>query len=634
MHVAPAVDLSIEGNDITIDDETDQFFAWFEDQERKAEQRVRDQGPSHGPAHADALPPAMPASDLPPIFPTGPLTLNMDGTEINYRKSHSGPNAAYWKRADGEEIERLLTTGTIKPILFSDIPTNRVVTYVNPICVEKTNDDGSLKFRTRLTIGGDRIIYPYDTTAVTAEMNALKILLNCMISEDAKWTTMDLTDFYLGTDLPHPEFIRIPGRLIQPEVLALHKLDQYSRNEAYYFSVHKTHYGLPQAGALSQQRLFAHLIKHGYTQIPSTPACFRNASGSIRFTLVVDDFAVVWHDQKDIDHLIHTLSILYQIKVNWLGTKYLGMTIDIDRVARHVTLTMPKYIDKLLQRVRPDGVKGASTPAVYTPPNYGNPGAQKASVDDSNPANDEQKKLLQSVIGTLLYYSRAVDPSICTAVHELGSVQSKPTENDMAKMERLLQYVSRHRNNGIRFYASSMILQSMSDASYLCRPRARSVFGCTHYLGDPDIINGPIACGSWMISCVVSSVAEAELAGGFQAAQMAVQLRNILHDLGYPQLPTLLRIDNTVAIGLARGSINAKRSKSMDMRFFWLADRVKQNHFTVEHIPGIWNVADHFTKPLPKGKFYQFFQYLAVNTDNEPQPNRLKSATVTIHKIK
>ena len=137
-----------------------------------------------------------------------------------------------------------------------------------------------------------------------------------------------------------------------------------------------------------------------------------------------------------------------------------------------------------------------------------------------------------------------------------------------------------------------------------------------------------------MISCVVSSVAEAELAGGFQAAQMAVQLRNILHDLGYPQPPTLLRIDNTVAIGLARGSINAKRSKSMDMRFFWLVDRVKQNHFTIDHIPGIWNVADHFTKPLPKGKFYQFFQYLAVNMDNEPQPNRLKSATVTIHKFK
>ncbi len=54
-----------------------------------------------------------------------------------------------------------------------------------------------------------------------------------------------------------------------------------------------------------------------------------------------------------------------------------------------------------------------------------------------------------------------------------------------------------------------------------------------------------------MISCIVASAAEAELAAGFQQAQIAVQLRNTLTDLGYPQLPTLLLIDNTIAIGLA-----------------------------------------------------------------------------------
>ncbi len=89
-----------------------------------------------------------------------------------------------------------------------------------------------------------------------------------------------------------------------------------------------------------------------------------------------------------------------------------------------------------------------------------------------------------------------------------------------------------------------------------------------------------------MISCVVVSVAEAELAGGFQIAQAAVHFRRILHDLGYPQPPTLLRMDNTVAIGIATESINAKRSKSMDMRFFWIIDRIKQGQFLVKHIPG------------------------------------------------
>ncbi len=70
------------------------------------------------------------------------------------------------------------------------------------------------------------------------------------------------------------------------------------------------------------------------------------------------------------------------------------------------------------------------------------------------------------------------------------------------------------------------------------------------------MINGPIACASKMITRVLSSVAEAELCGGFKIAQDAVWYRRILHDLGYPQPPTLLRMDNTVAIGLALGTIN------------------------------------------------------------------------------
>ena len=86
---------------------------------------------------------------------------------------------------------------------------------------------------------------------------------------------------------------------------------------------------------------------------------------------------------RGIDHFIHTLTALYQVKVNWEGSKYLGMDININRTKRHVTLTMPGYIQKLLLRVRPNGIKGASTPAIYAPPNYAIPGAQKATIDDS-----------------------------------------------------------------------------------------------------------------------------------------------------------------------------------------------------------------------------------------------------------
>jgi hypothetical protein len=65
-------------------------------------------------AHNDAFfERSMPPSDLPPIYPEGPLNLNADGTPITYKKSHEGPYAKYWEQADAEEMERLFKSGTM-----------------------------------------------------------------------------------------------------------------------------------------------------------------------------------------------------------------------------------------------------------------------------------------------------------------------------------------------------------------------------------------------------------------------------------------------------------------------------------------------------------------------------------------
>jgi hypothetical protein len=213
-----------------------------------------------------------------------------------------------------------------------------------------------------------------------------------MISENANRTTIDLTDFYLGTPLPHPEYIRIPISMIPERVRKFYHLTEYINSNAIYFSVHRTHYGLPQAGALSQQRLFRHLESNGYCfQCPNIPSFFRNHDGSIRFSLVVDDFAVLWANKLGMDHFMTTLRELYSIKINWEGTKYIGMDININKKKRHLTISIPGYIDRLLQSIRPNGMKAASTPATYCPPNFKNPGAQTATIDETPEASSSNQ---------------------------------------------------------------------------------------------------------------------------------------------------------------------------------------------------------------------------------------------------
>jgi hypothetical protein len=69
-------------------------------------------------------------------------------------------------------------------------------------------------------------------------------------------------------------------------------------------------------------------------------------------------------------------------------------------------------------------------------------------------------------------------------------------------------------------------------------------------------------------------------------AQKGAQFRNTLTELGYSQRATSILVDNTVAEGLATDTINAKRSKIMDVRFFWLRDRIQKSQFFIRHIKG------------------------------------------------
>jgi hypothetical protein len=57
-----------------------------------------------------------------------------------------------------------------------------------------------------------------------------------------------------------------------------------------------------------------------------------------------------------------------------------------------------------------------------------------------------------------------------------------------------------------------------------------------------------------------------------------------------------METDNTTATGYTNGTIKQKCTKAMDMRFYWIKDRVKQGQFNVYWGPGYQNLADYFTK--------------------------------------
>ena len=79
---------------------------------------------------------------------------------------------------------------------------------------------------------------------------------------------------------------------------------------------------------------------------------------------------------------------------------------------------------------------------------------------------------------------------------------------------------------------------------------------------------------------MVASAVESKIGGLFHNAQTCIPIRFIFSALAHLQPPTQINTDNATAHGFIYDNIHLKRSKSWDMKYFWLRDRKHQKQFT------------------------------------------------------
>jgi hypothetical protein len=120
------------------------------------------------------------------------------------------------------------------------------------------------------------------------------------------------------------------------------------------------------------------------------------------------------------------------------------------------------------------------------PINYGAKVQFATPADTSTPLTDAEKFTLQQVIGCLLYYTRAANPTMLVALSTLASAQAQGISANADAMHKLLDYRATHPDAEVRFHSSDIVLQVSSDASYLSEPEARNRTGGPFYLGNND----------------------------------------------------------------------------------------------------------------------------------------------------
>jgi hypothetical protein len=276
-------------------------------------------------------------------------------------------------------------------------------------------------------------------------MTTAKILFNSVISTpDGRFMCTDVKDFYLNTLMARYEYMCLPIRILPQEIVEQYQLLPFVHDGWVYVEIRKGMYGLPQAGIITNQRLEKHLAKYGYKPTYLTPGLWRHESRPITFSLAVDDFGVKYVGDQHARLLIKALEDLYTVSSDWTGSLYCCLTLDWDYTNRTVDLSMPNYVAMALHKFQhPPPSCRQHSPHQWTRPVYGARVQYAPEPDDKALLPAADIKRVQQVVGTLLYYARAVDSTMLVALNAISASQSKATKNTAAAIVHLLDYAAR-----------------------------------------------------------------------------------------------------------------------------------------------------------------------------------------------
>ena len=502
------------------------------------------------------------------------------------------------------QAKRVEGTDTFRVISYSDIPQDRRtdVTYTRVVCEVRPQKEEPN--RTRITIGGNRICYPGDTGTKTGSLELFKLVVNSVLSKpNGRFACFDISNFYLGTPLDRPEYVKIQLSIIPQEFITEYDLPRYAHNGWIYFEINKGVYGLKQAGKLANDLLTKRLDTHGYYQCPTTPGLWRHRWRPILFALIVDDFGIQYEGQRHAHHLLEALQNDYKVTTDWSGSKFAGIDLKWDYQRRTCRLTMKSYITDLLCKYNHQPpAKPQHAPHAHRDIIYGAKEQLLPETDTSPPLDETGIKRIQGIVGSLLYYARAVDNKLLATLSTISTQQATATQNTAKAVHQLLDYVATYPSDGITYRASNMVLAAHSDASFLSEPKSRSRAGAHIFLSEDDPsprLNGPVLTISQVIKYVMASAAEAELAAIYHTAREMVPLRNALDEMGWTQPPSPIQIDNSTAVGFVNDTIIQRRIKMIWMRLHWLRCREAQRQFRFYWDKGSKNMADYHTKHHP-----------------------------------
>jgi hypothetical protein len=507
---------------------------------------------------------------LSPSFRAFSVSLSSLVVPKSYQEALSHPG---WRSAMEEEMRALSLNHTWDLV---PKPSGAHIVGCRWVFTIKHNPDGTVdRLKARLVAKGFTQTYGLDYTETfspVAKLNSVRIVISLAANLNWPLHQLDVKNAFLHGDLSETVYMAQPPGFESKGESVCH--------------LRKSLYGLKQSPRAWFDKFSSTVVSHGMTRSQADHSVFfkKTTRGIVILVVYVDDIVITGSDGVGIEILIRHLCSSFLTKD--LGKLRYFLGIEVARSKAGISLSQRKYTLDLLKDTGYLGSKPVATPMDTN---------LKLMPEDGELVDDPE--MYRRLVGKLIYLT-ITRPDISYAVSIVSQFMTCPRVPHMEAVVRILKYLKNAPGRGLLYKSSGHLrIEGYTDADWAGSPAdRRSTTGYCTFIG-----GNLVTWKSKKQSVVARSSAEAEYRAMAHTTCELTWLRTLLQEFGIPvHGPTPLYCDNQAAIHIANNPVFHERTKHIEVDCHFIRSKVESKEISTPFVPSGSQLADIFTKALPK----------------------------------
>jgi transposase InsO family protein len=434
-----------------------------------------------------------------------------------------------------------------------------------------------------------------ETWAGVTRLESVRMTAAIAAKYDLKLWRIDFVGAYLNSLTKEDIYMKQPEGFVQPGF------------ENHVCKLIHTIYGTMQGGHDWFETLSTTYNELGYTTSRADP-CVRYKKEDGNYTITdtyTDDVFGASNNDEEIERRKGEIGRVWEIKDVGETEYFLGMRVHQDLHSGTIRLTQRPYWEHVLNRFQLDNVVPRNIPLPVG-----------IILDNGmSPKTESEKKEMSDkpyrpILGSLMWGQLATRPDLSFPVSLLARFQANPGLGHWSALMHVVGYIKNTIDYGLTYSRNADISpMAFVDADYGgCRDTRRSTTGYVFMMA-----GGAVTWSSKRQATVALSTVEAEYVAMSRCAQQMVWMHNWLDEVEIEHtLPGVIKGDNRGAIALTKNTKDHGKVKHIDIRHHYIRELLRSGAIALEQVPSADNLADIFTKPLPRDHHHSLLTALNI----------------------